>query len=75
MQEIAEKIETVALAWEEAQDGWIKNFYAWTWKYAISDYDQKEQWWEGYFYLLKKKVRNEVIKIKLLIYDHVWGDC
>ena len=40
--------------------------------YAISDYNQKEEWWVGYFFFFK--VRKEVVKIKLLKYDHVQGD-
>ena len=49
-QEIAEKIETVAPAREEARDSRIEILYARTRKYAISDYNQKEEWWEGYFF-------------------------
>ena len=49
MQEIAEKIEMVAPAREEARDGRIEKFYAWTRKYAKSDYNQKEEWCDGYF--------------------------
>jgi hypothetical protein len=42
--------------------------------YAISDYNQKEEWWVGYFFIFFFKVRKEVVKIKLLKYDHVRGD-
>ena len=49
MQEIAEKIEMVAPAREEAQDGQIEKFHARTRKYAKSDYNQKEEWCDGYF--------------------------
>jgi hypothetical protein len=65
MQEIAEKIETVAPAREEARDGRIEIFYARTRKYAISDYNQKEEWWEGYFIIIFIKI-SKIVKKKCL---------
>ena len=65
MQEIAEKIETVAPAREEAWDGRIEIFYARTRTYAISDYNQKEEWWEGYFIIIFIKI-SKIVKKKCL---------
>ena len=56
----------VALAREEARDGRIEIFYARTRKYAISDYNQKEEWWEGFLFFYFFKDKSEVVKMKCL---------
>ena len=60
------KIETVAPAREEARDGRIEIFYA-RLKYAISDYNQKEERWEGFFIYLKKLGNDEKVKCSNVI--------
>ena len=65
MQEIAEKIETVAPAQEEAWDGRIEIFYTWTRKYAISDYNQKRSGGKVIFSFFFKD-KSEVVKMKCL---------
>ena len=63
MQEIAEKIEKVGPAREEARDNRIEIFYARTRKYAIDDYNQKEEWWEGYFFFFFNVRRGRKMEI------------